>query len=113
MTDWQTIKLMGHTYFSAKGFRILTPLFLDSPYDFVAENNGVFIRVTVKKAGIKTKNSWSVSDAGSSKGLQKADIILAYLPEQDRFIELPGNHLSSVRSKSRVIPVNLIGDLRC
>ena len=113
--DWQTVEMLGYTYFSQKGFRILVPLVDNSGYDFVAEKDGVYKRVNVKVAGIKDparKNSWSISMAsGSKKDLdkdQKTDIYLAYVPPTGKFIELPGDFFKGSRSKSRCIPIKLI-----
>jgi len=109
--NWQTIELLGYAYYSDRGYRILVPVVRNEGYDFVAEKDGGFLRVNVKVAGLKDKsnpNSWSISQAsgGSSGHSTKSpcDVYLAYLPEHQRFIELPGSFLSAGNSKSRRIP---------
>lgn len=118
--DWETIELLGYTHYSTKGYRILTSLVKNDAYDFVAEKDGQFIKVNVKRAGLKKKedpNSWSISQAGgafniaAAKGMRKVsevDVYLAYLPEQRRFVELGGDFFDGVSSKSRLIPKSLL-----
>jgi hypothetical protein len=115
--NWKTVELMGYAHYAAKGYRILVPLASGEGYDFVAEKDGVFLRVNVKTAGKKDKTdtaSRSISLAsGSLKGKLKqskvvCDVFLAYIPEQDRFVELSGDFFASTNSKSRRIPQHLI-----
>lgn len=118
--DWQSVELLGYSYYSSQGYRILTSLVRNDAYDFVAEKDGKFIRVNVKQAGLKDKNipnSWCISQASgafdnaAAKGKRKVsevDVYLAYLPETGRFIELPGDFFDGVASKSRLIPKHLL-----
>ena len=109
--NWQTIELLGYAHYSERGYRVLVALVRNDGYDFVAEKDGEFVRVNVKVAGLKDKSnptSWSISQAsgGASGHSKKApcDVFLTYLPEQQRFTELPGTFLSSGNSKSRRLP---------
>lgn len=117
--DWQSVELLGYSYYSSQGYRILVSLVRTDGYDFVAEKDGTFIRVNVKKAGLKSRkypNSWSVSMASGSSGSPtagggsptQADILLVYLPNQERFIELPGDFFNGAKSKSKLIPKGLL-----
>lgn len=118
--DWETVELLGYAHFSAKGYRILTPLVKNDTYDFVAEKDNQFLKVNVKRAGLKDKgipNSWSISqasgaiDIAANKGIKRlghVDVYLAYLPEQGRFIELDGDFFDGTISKSRLIPKHLL-----
>ncbi|CAM7517666.1 group I intron-associated PD-(D/E)XK endonuclease [Citrobacter portucalensis] len=118
--DWETIELLGYAHYSSQGYRILTSLVKNESYDFVAEKDGQFIKVNVKRAGLKDKNtpnSWSISQAGgafdiaASKGIKKVsqvDVYLAYLPAHKRFIELSGDFFDAVSSKSRLIPKHFL-----
>ena len=111
MSMWETIELLGYTYFSEKGWRILCPLVKNEGYDFVAEKEGDFIRVNVKLAGLKCKsepNSWSVSVAsGSGKKAVtdvRCDLYLVWVPTKHKFVELPGDFFLDNKSKSKRIP---------
>lgn len=102
---------MGYAHYSEKGYRILTPLVSNEGYDFVAEKNGEFIRVNVKKAGLKDKSnpkSLSISSASggyaNSRNKLTADIYLTWIPQNKKFIELPGELLVGGNSKSKIIP---------
>lgn len=115
--DWQTVETMGYAYYSARGYRVLIPVVRTNAYDFVAEKNGQFVRVNVKLAGLKDNkrpDSWSISSSGNKsednrKQMREwVDIYLAYLPHQQRFIELPGDFLSGGNSKARRIPQSLL-----
>lgn len=118
--DWQSVELLGYSYYSSQGYRILVSLVRTDGYDFVVEKQGVFTRVNVKKAGIKSKkypNSWSVSAASGALGrtvpvtvakTSEIDVLLVYLPHQHRFIELPGDFFSGSKSKSKLIPKDLL-----
>lgn len=109
--NWQTAELLGYAYYSERGYRVLVALVRNDGYDFVAEKDGAFVRVNVKVAGLKDKanpNSWSISQAsGGANGHSikvPCDVFLTYLPEQHRFIELPGSFLNAGNSKSRRLP---------
>lgn len=109
--NWQEIELSGYTYYAEKGYRILVPLVSTRDYDFIAEKEGNFIRINVKTAGLKDKqepNSWAISQAsGGYQGqhnTDQVDIYLAWLPHQERFIELPGDFFNVGNSKCRRIP---------
>lgn len=111
--DWQTVETMGYAYYSGRGYRVLIPVVRTNAYDFVAEKNGQFIRVNVKLAGLKDKkspDSWSISSTGNKSEINRkqmrdwVDVYLAYMPHQNRFIELPGDFLSGGNSKARRIP---------
>ena len=109
--NWQTVELLGYAHYSEHGYRVLVPLVRNDGYDFVAEKDGEFIKVNVKVAGLKDKtdpNSWSISQAsGGANGhsvKSPCDVFLTYLPEQQRFIELPGSFLDAGNSKSRRLP---------
>lgn len=109
--DWQTVELLGYAYYSERGYRVLVALVRNDGYDFVAEKDGEFVRVNVKVAGLKDKtnfNSWSISQASGAAARHRAkapcDVFLTYLPEQQRFIELPGDFLCIGNSKSRRVP---------
>ena len=107
--NWQQAELLGYAYYVEKGYRILVPIVRYDAYDFVAEKDGVFIRVNVKVAGLKDKsdpNSWAISQAsgGLPGKTQKGtvDILLTWI--QKRFIELPGDFFKDGNSKSKRIP---------
>ena len=112
---WEVVELMGYAYFAEKGYRICVPLVQNSGYDFVAEKDGEFLRVNVKKAGLKVKgqfNSWSISQASGSLGKDfssdsQCDVYLAYLPNVGRFIEIDGQFFKGCKSKSKTIPARL------
>jgi len=114
---WEVVELMGYAYFAELGYRIFVPLVRGDGYDFIAEQNGLFLRVNVKLAGLKDKsdqNSWSISQASGSiqnsprRDKTTCDIFLTYLPFSNRFIELPGSFLDSGNSKSKRIPKELL-----
>lgn len=109
--NWQQIELMGYAYYAERGYRILVSLVRTDGYDFVAEKDGLFVRVNVKTAGLKDKSqpeSWSVAQAsGGHTGYHEnnqVDTYLAWLPHQQRFIELDGDFLHGGNSKSKRIP---------
>ena len=110
---WETVELLGYAHYSELGYRILVPVVRNDGYDFVAERDGEFVRVNVELAGLKDSKdptSWSVSQASAAsashrKTAPECDVFLAFLPDQQRFIELPGDFLSGGNSKSRRIPV--------
>lgn len=112
--DWQTIELMGYSYYANKGYRILVSLVRNDGYDFVAEKDGEFLRVNVKSAGLKDKSqpsSWSISQAGGSTSgyteCNSVDVYLTWLPEHKKFIEIEGSFLNGGNSKSKRIPKSL------
>lgn len=108
--SWQAIEMLGYAHFASLGYRVLVPLVRNDSIDFVAEMSGTFTRVNVKVAGLKSRkqgNSWSISlssGAGRRRGDEGVDIYLAWLPDQKRFIELPGDFFRSTCSKSKLIP---------
>lgn len=109
--DWQTTELMGYAHYARKGYRVLVPVVRNDHYDFVAEGHNEFVRVNVKTAGLKDKSqadSWSISHAsGGYEGSRDAvtcDVYLTWLPDQKRFIEIPGSFLVGGNSKSKRIP---------
>lgn len=110
---WEVVELLGYTHYAAKGFRVCVPLVRNDGYDFVAEKDGVFLRVNVKLAGLKDKsdlNSWSISKASgaSAKSVKTpCDVFLVYLPQLSRFIEIDGKFFDKGNSKSKRIPSNL------
>lgn len=121
--DWVTIELMGYTYFSSRGYRILVPLVKNDDYDFIVEKEGKFLRINVKTAYLRDKslpNSWSICMSSGAPGERfqdkkkrksgTIDIYLAWIPPLNDFIELPGNFLNDVNSKARRVPVNLYKD---
>lgn len=111
---WEVVELMGYAYYAEKGFRICVPLVLNDGYDFLAEKNGLFLRVNVKLAGLKDKinpNSWSISKASgaAAKNLKnQCDVFLVYLPQVSHFIEIDGKFLDQGNSKSKRIPKSLL-----
>lgn len=112
--EWQEVEMLGYTHFASKGYRILIPLVSNEGYDFVAEKEGEFVRVNVKKAGLKDKRdprSWSISQSSggcsTSRDRQSVDVYLTWMPEQKRFIEIEGGFLNGGNSKSRRIPSSL------
>jgi len=116
--DWKTIELLGFTYYSEQGYRILIPLVSSEGYDFVAEKAGQYLRVNVKKAGLKDPNkphSWSISKAsGVSSNKQHnpdklpVDVFLAYFPAPyNKFVPLPGGFFTGSNTKAKRIPVAL------
>jgi len=112
--DWETVELMGYAYYSEKGYRILAPLVVNHSYDFVAEKDGLFVRVNVKKAGLKSKldpNSWAIYiDAGAARGPINevcCDVYLAWVDSCKRFIEIDGRFFIGSKSKSKIIPKSL------
>lgn len=111
--NWQVAELMGYAYYAERGYRVLVSLVRGDGYDFVAEKGGSFLRVNVKVAGLKTRtrvNSWSISQAsGSVSGTShqnkaRCDVFLVYLPQQSRFVELPGSFFDVGSSKSKLLP---------
>ena len=112
--EWEVVELMGYAHYAKLGYRILTPLVKNDGYDFVAEKDGSFIRVNVKLAGKKSRkieNSWSISIAsGSNNRINKVvcDIFLVMLPHKCVFIELPGDFFVGSKSKSKLIPRQMI-----
>ncbi len=112
---WEVVELMGYAEYAKDGYRILTSLVSTHDYDFVAERHGNFIRVNVKLAGLKfkaRKNSWSIS-ISSGAGMKNSDSIvcdeyLVYLPHQSRFIKLNGDFFVNSKSKSKLIPQELL-----
>lgn len=111
--NWESIELLGYSHYSSQGYSILIKLVSNSNYDFVAERDGIYKKVNVKKAGLKSKSipgSWSISQAGGSNPLSKTrekrdvDVYLAWLPHLEKFIELPGDFFDGANSKSKVIP---------
>lgn len=109
---WHTNELLGYAYYAEKGYRILVSLVDGKDYDFVIEKSGVFKRVNVKTAFLKDKKqdySWAVSRASGSNIYKlgndgkNVDILLVWLPKDSRFIELPGNYLCGIKSKSKRI----------
>ena len=113
--SWQQNELMGYAYYAGKGYRILVPVVQTNGYDFVAERDGVFVRVNVKTAGLKSKtnqNSWSISQSsGGFAGHHEnphVDVYLTWLPKEEKFIELGGDFFVGGNSKSKLIPKNLI-----
>lgn len=113
--DWKTVELMGYAYYSERGYRILAPLVVNHGYDFVAEKGGLFIRVNVKKAGLKSKsdpNSWAISiSSGTSKRPVDevcCDVYLAWVDSCKRFIEIDGGFFIGSKSKSKIIPKSLL-----
>lgn len=105
---WETIELLGYTYFAKRQYRVLIPLVKSHGYDFVIEKDGLFLRVNTKVAGLKSKRrpkEWSVSVCRDY--IYPVDIYLVWMPHISQFIELPGDFFSGVVSKSRHIPRNL------
>ncbi len=118
--DWKTVELLGYTYYSERGYRILIPLVSNEGYDFVAEKDGEYLRVNVKKAGLKdlsNPRSWSVSKASGANAKSThnpeklpVDVFLAYIPApHNKFIVLPGDFFSGSNTKAKRIPVALLG----
>ena len=109
---WQEIELLGMHYYLAGGWRVLTPLIETHDYDFVVEKDAVFKRINVKLAGYKSPNQLAISQASGSAGKKKhhsnVDEYLVYIPNQDRFITLPGDYLQATVSKSRGIQVKYL-----
>lgn len=97
MKDWVSIELLGYTYYSKRGYRILVPLVINKGYDFIAEKEGEFIKVNVKSAH-KHGSNWCISTSmcETKQGTQ-CDIFLAWLPEKNKFIELPGDFFKKSR----------------
>lgn len=112
MNTWETVELMGYAYYSNKGYRILVALIDTSGFDFVAYKDNEYIRVNVKKAGLKSRtitNSWCIPKASGAKTTPTpscitCDVYLAWLPEKEEFLELDGTFFIGVSSKSRIIP---------
>lgn len=113
---WQTIEMLGYTYYSEKGYRIFTEIVGNADFDFIAYKDGNFVRVNVKKAQKRTdkKEQWKVTLSGGSKKTPNnvkgvvCDIYLVWVPEQERFIELDGDFFLNVKSKSKTIPIHKI-----
>lgn len=115
MMNWKTIELLGYTYYSERKYRILIPLVSSEGYDFVAERDNEYLRVNVKMAGLKVKdspNSWSISVASGAgyKDIDKikCDVFLAWLPYTEKFIEIDGDFFVGSKSKSKIIPKHLL-----
>jgi len=103
--------MLGYTHYSKQGYKILVPLVTSFGYDFLVDfNNGTFLRVNVKLAGLKDKkdtNGWAISKTGSQDGIDISsycDIYLVWLPHKKEFIELPSDFFNDVKSKSKRIP---------
>jgi hypothetical protein len=120
--DWQTIEMLGYAYYSQRGYRVLVSLVRTNDYDFVVEKDGEFKRVNVKLAGLKKKsekNSWSISQSSGSKyrAIEKAgsnvDVYLAYLPHEERFVEIDGDFFVGVNSKCKRVPRELLFPEKC
>ena len=113
MSNWKAIEALGYVYYLQKGYRILVSLIEGKYYDFVAEKDGKFARVNVKKATKdKRSNSYSISLSGSAR-IEKdlVDVFLAWIPEKKNFIEVHGNFFYEVNAKTRVIPASIIKSL--
>jgi len=124
MKSWKAIEALGYTYYLEKGYKVFIPIIELLCCDFIVEKKGKFIRVNVKKAGLKnkkSKNSWSVSissprfDDTMEKVKRKIeflerniDIYLVYLPFSKSFIELKGDFFIGSNSKSKLIPKDLL-----
>lgn len=117
--DWRTVEMMGYTYYSSKGYRILVSLVDNHIYNFVAEKSGKFLRINVVQAYLNHRdrpNSWAISRAASTLSKEdydatiseKLDIYLAWLPHQERFIELDVDFFANSKSKHRLIPKDLM-----
>lgn len=114
--DWKSIELLGYTHYSKKGYKILIQLVGNSGYDFVAEKDGEFIRVNVKMAGLKRKNnpnSWCIALSGATDVYNKpklnpVDIYLAWIENQQRFIELPNTFFDGYKTKQVRIPKEIL-----
>lgn len=107
---WQAVEALGAAYFIEKGYSILVPFGDSHHYDFVAEKDGSFIRVNVKKAFF-SMHSWRISLSGGRLGTDKCshvDCFLAYLPEHKCFIELSGDFFHQARSRARTIPKEIV-----
>lgn len=112
--SWEVVELMGYAYYADRGFRILVPLVNNKGYDFVAEQNGNFVRVNVKLAGLKSKklssSSWSISTSGATtdRDILCCDEYLVFLPHKNRFITLPGDFFIGSKTKAKLLPKHLV-----
>ena len=115
--EWEVVELKGYAYFADRGYRIFVPLICGIGYDFIAAKGDELIRVNVKLAGLKDKSnpsSWSITlasgaiSSGSKSDKVKCDVFLAYLPNKERFIELPGTFFDTGNSRCRRIPKELL-----
>lgn len=109
----QLAELRAYAHYIEQGYRVLTDVIDTSVFDLVTYKNGVFRTVNVKLATPKG-NGWSINKAGSTGAmtgtLPDPDVYLAWLPEHERFIELPGNFFASTgpKTKSKTIPKALL-----
>jgi hypothetical protein len=96
---WKVAEMKGYAHYAEQGWRILVSVVDNTGYDFAIERDGVFKSVNVKVAGRKDlsePDSWSVSQPGNRRDismLTRVDILLVWMPEHERFIELPGEFL--------------------
>ena len=104
------MEALGAAYFIEKGYSVLVPFGDSTHYDFVVEKDGKCLRVNVKKA-YRDRRSYRISLSGKAIGIEReanVDVYLAILPEHNCFMELGGDFFDQCRSRSRVIPKEIV-----
>lgn len=99
---WQSIEMRGAAYFINKGAQVSFPVVTHCGYDFIADIENKLIRVNVK-AATYSKGSHLITRSARTP---LADCYLAFIREEDSFIELPGKFFAG--KKTKVIPKRII-----
>ena len=110
---WREVEIKGMGHMISIGYEVSIPVSDARHYDFIAYHpvQKEFYRVNVKQSYLRDRsqpNSWSISLASggwpdnAKEGI--VDVYLAYLPDRDEFIHLPGDFFTDVASKSKRIP---------
>ena len=109
--DWKTIEILGMTYYTKKGYKILVQLVDNDSFDFVILKGGKYLSVNVKKA-FKHKGRWCFSRSGGRGGTKiappAADIYLAWINPEGRFIAVTREQIPSVKTRLVRIPQSLL-----
>jgi hypothetical protein len=111
---WQTAEALGAAYYIEKGYSVSFPIGDSRHYDFIAEKEGEFLRVNVKKAYRTKKTGWAISSAGFAKVEDDREAIerfLVWMPEHKVFIEFNGDFFRGSKSRSKNIPASIVGQL--
>lgn len=87
--EWRAIESEGFGHFIRKGWRVLISPFDIACYDFVAEKDGMFVRVNVKMAS-HNRGSYVITRSGRAAHRVDPDLYLAWIPDKQAFIEVPG-----------------------
>ena len=104
--EWRAIEAEGHAHFIRKGWRVLISPYDIACYDFVAEKDGMFLRVNVKTATWHGA-TYSISRSGRAAHRIDPDLYLVWLPKERAFVEAPGPML---KGKSARLPRRFVAD---